>query len=192
MRKKSAKKGQEILEEAERFVEAKMYSKAAEKIQCFFSQHDEKAYPILSRLFGSLYTLFGIYCFHLKEETAPLYLSHAVEFLTGTSEILYLSKAYNHLSLLKYAEKNYKEMENLLIKADSVLGNMNSSNVCVKLNISYNLSFCYYIQKQYHKCLELIHNILDYCEKMNYSSVMAISKCWRRFHTKISIIWKKP
>lgn len=177
-------KGEEILEEAERLIETEMYGKAAEKIQCFFDLYDEKIYPSMNRLFGSLYTLLGISCFHMKEASSSFYLARAVELLTNTNETLYLSKAYNHLSLLKYAEKDYTAMESLLIKADSILGHITPNNVRMKLNISYNLAFSCYMQKQYQKTIELIHDVLAYCRKYE------VFFCYGDFNMLASLCYK--
>lgn len=158
--------GEKLLSEAETLIDSKEYITAINKIEVFLAQYqDTVAHASMDHLFGSLYTLLGISSFHIESANAIDHLSIAVKRLSNTGSPIYLSKAYNCLSLLKYRDNDYKAMEELLIRADSILGNTTLNNIRMKLNITYNLTLAYYMQHKYEETLELVNQTLSYCSK---------------------------
>jgi transcriptional regulator with XRE-family HTH domain len=158
--------GEKLLIKAENLIDEGQHEEAFKNIHAFISQHQDAAsYSATERLFGSLYVLLGICCFNMQHPEALSYLTSAVEKLIHADAPLYLSNAYNYLSILKYQENDYAEMERLLILADSVLGNITLNNIRMKLNVAYNLALAYYMQQKYPQTLELIRQTLSYCGK---------------------------
>lgn len=120
---------------------------------------------LTSRQSGILHFLLAYALYYSSQPGAHDYLLAAEALLLKTDSILYLSRVYNQLSILMYKQSKYPEMEQYLIKANSLITVVTVDNARLKYDITYHLALCYYRQRKFEEVIRIIEDLLVYCRK---------------------------
>ncbi len=120
---------------------------------------------LTNRQSGILHFLLAYGLYYSNPPEAQDYLLKAEALLLKTDSTLYLSRVYNQLGLHMFNQNKYTEMEQYLIKSDSLITIVTVDNARIKYNITYNLALCYYRQQKFEEVIRIIENILVYCRK---------------------------
>jgi transcriptional regulator with XRE-family HTH domain len=145
------------------------YEEIIKKTEEFIARYKDIPHRSMDkRSLGNFYAILGVSYYRRDEQKAEEYFHQAVNVLQNITISRYLYLCLNHLGLIKYHQKNYSEMEKLLLKADSLLNIVTLNNVHSKVDILHNLALSYCAQYKFMESIKVIGSAQRYCYKYDF------------------------
>ncbi len=159
-----------LIMELEELLLIESYEEIIKKTEEFIALYKELSHASINkRSLGIFHAILGICYYYKNEEKAEDYFRAAINNLENMNRSKYLYLCLNYLGLIKYHQKKYAEMEQLLLTADSLLNIVTLNNVYLKVDILHNLALNYSAQHKFMESIKVIKRALTYCLKYDFN-----------------------
>lgn len=158
-----------LIIELEELLLIENYEEIIKKTEEFIALYKEIPHDSIDkRSLGIFHAILGISYYYQNETKAEGYFHKAIFNLENINRSKYLYLCLNYLGLIKYHQKKYSEMENLLLTADSLLNIVTLTNVYLKIDILHNLALNYFAQQKFMESIKVIERAQEYCYKYDF------------------------